>query len=129
MPVRLLNSSVIKWPDENQVLSSLQKWIEVILPMNKEILQIGYFGSYARGDWGVGSDLDIVIILRQSNLPFGKRNQVWEEHILPVPTDVLIYTQEEWEKMRVEESLFFSRMNREIKWVYSMKTVNCECEP
>lgn len=118
MPVRSLNSSVVKWPDEKQVISSLKKWANAILKMNKNVVRIGYFGSYARGDWGVGSDLDLIIILSQSGLPFEKRNQDWREHQLPIPTDILIYTQQEWEVMRKEETPFFKRINHEVKWIY-----------
>ncbi len=122
MPVKSFNSSVIKWPNEKLVISSLKKWTNTILKMNQNVIRIGYFGSYARGDWGVGSDLDLVIILSQSDLPFEKRNQGWQEHQLPVPTDILIYTQQEWEAMRKEEMPFFKRMNSEIKWIYIENT-------
>jgi len=90
--------------------------------MNQNVVRIGYFGSYVRGDWGVGSDLDLVIILSQSDLPFERRNLGWQEHQLPVPTDILIYTQQEWEAMRKEEMPFFKRMNSEIKWIYMENT-------
>jgi len=121
-----LNSSIIKWPDKETVLSAFEQWIQSLAQNRTDIIQIGYFGSYARGDWGVGSDLDIVIILNQSNLPFEKRNEGWQEERLPVPTDLIIYTQEEWERMKAENSSFFSRINRETKWVYPVNTVSRE---
>mgnify|MGYP000866158257 CR=1 FL=1 len=122
MPVKSFSSSVIKWPNEKLVISSLKKWTNTILKMNQNVVRIGYFGSYVRGDWGVGSDLDLVIILSQSDLPFERRNLGWQEHQLPVPTDILIYTQQEWEAMRKEEMPFFKRMNSEIKWIYMENT-------
>jgi len=121
-----LNSSIIKWPDKETVLSAFEQWIQSLAQNRTDIIQIGCFGSYARGDWGVGSDLDIVIILNQSNLPFEKRNEGWQEERLPVPTDLIIYTQEEWERMKAENSSFFSRINRETKWVYPVNTVSRE---
>ena len=124
MPVRSLNSSIIKWPSDKQVIFSLEKWVKDILQVNEDIIQIGYFGSYAQGNWGVGSDLDIIIILRQSKLPFEKRNQGWGEQSLPVPTDILIYTQLEWESMKKEKTPFFLRINREVKWVYQKALIS-----
>lgn len=50
MPVRSLNSSVLKWPDLNDVLSSLDKWAKRVLLIRTDIVKIGYFGSYARKD-------------------------------------------------------------------------------
>ncbi|WP_376791658.1 nucleotidyltransferase domain-containing protein [Thermoflexus sp.] len=48
-------------------------WAERVARERPEVLRIGYFGSYARGDWGVGSDLDLVVIVRRSDLPFERR--------------------------------------------------------
>ncbi len=59
---------------------------------NSNVLSIGYFGSYARGDNGVGSDLDGIVIVKDSKAPFGKRGTEWDLSILPVPFDLLIYT-------------------------------------
>ncbi len=64
MPVRSLSSSVLKWPDHESVSQKLRVWVEEILRNRTDIVSVGYFGSYARGDWGVGSDLDLLIIVR-----------------------------------------------------------------
>ncbi|HEV8675412.1 MAG TPA: nucleotidyltransferase domain-containing protein [Methylomirabilota bacterium] len=62
-----------------------------------EVRRIGYFGSYARGDWGVGSDLDVVMLVGESSEPFVRRAARWDTTSLPVPVDLLVYTTEEWE--------------------------------
>ncbi|RKL62693.1 nucleotidyltransferase domain-containing protein [Thermoanaerobacteraceae bacterium SP2] len=56
----------LKWPDLNDVLSSLDKWAKRVLLIRRDIVKIGYFGSYARKDWGVGSDLDLVVVVTGS---------------------------------------------------------------
>jgi hypothetical protein len=84
----------------------------------EDVRRIGYFGSYARGDWGVGSDLDLIIILDHSELPFEKRQLAWDTLSLPVPNDLLVYTQTEWLKMAEENQLFFRTLNQEVVWVY-----------
>lgn len=48
---------------------------------------------------GVGSDLDVVLIVSESDLPFEGRASKWDLTVLPVPVDVLVYTQGEWERM------------------------------
>ena len=70
MPVRSLTSPVLKWPDAQTVLKALKRWVEKVNQIRRpDIVRLGYFGSYARGDWGVGSDLDLVIIVENSDEP------------------------------------------------------------
>lgn len=69
MPVRLLNSSVLTWPDRATVERALRAWAQEEIPRHSGVVQIGYFGSYARGDWGVGSDIDLIAVLADSAEP------------------------------------------------------------
>lgn len=117
MPVRSLNSSVFKWPNASRVDRAVRSWAQRVGRGRKDVLRIGYFGSYARGDWGVGSDLDLVIIVERSELPFERRSVAWDTGELPVPTDVLVYTAEEWEAL-TEREPFGRRVRDEVVWVY-----------
>ncbi|MGB9723128.1 MAG: nucleotidyltransferase domain-containing protein [Chloroflexia bacterium] len=95
----------------------MRRWAEQIVQKRKDVLQIGYFGSYARGDWGVGSDLDLVIVVQRSDRPRERRSLEWDTGALPVPADVLIYTEEEWAALNVKWR--FPRMLlQETVWVY-----------
>ncbi len=116
MPVRSLNSSVLIWPDEGQVLEALRRWAENAKARHKSLLRVGYFGSYARGDWGVGSDLDVVLIVSESDLPFERRAAEWDLTELPVPVDVLVYTIREWERIITQPGIWLKRRN-EVVWV------------
>jgi predicted nucleotidyltransferase len=82
------------------------------------VLKIGYFGSYARGDWGVGSDLDIIIVLKQSDQSYERRGEKWDATDLPVPADLLIVTLEELAGMggRLGHVL-----QEETVWVYKRR--------
>lgn len=117
MPVRLLNSSVLKWPDAQTVDRAVRRWAENVVQYQAGVLGIGYFGSYARGDWGVGSDLDLLIIVKHSELPFERRNTGWKVDQLPVPADVLIYTKSEWQALGERQGRFYSTAMREAVWV------------
>jgi predicted nucleotidyltransferase len=81
------------------------------------VLRIGYFGSYARGDWGVGSDLDLVVVVKRAELPPARRASEWDLTGLPVPADLLVYTEEEWEIV-VSRGRFGEMLQREAVWVY-----------
>lgn len=117
MPVRLLSSSVLKWPDAQAVKHAVGQWAVKVVKTRKEVLSIGYFGSYARGDWGVGSDLDLIIIVKDSQQPFMRRASEWDVNELPVPVDILVYTEEEWRNL-VRQGQFYERIRREAIWVY-----------
>jgi len=116
MPVRSLNSSVLKWADAETVDAAARRWAAKIVQGRRDVLRIGYFGSYARGDWGVGSDLDLIIILENAKQPFEKRSIEWNATELPVPADVLVYAKEEWESLR--KTRFYQTVMQEAVWVY-----------
>ncbi len=96
MPVRSLSSSVRKWPDIKAVKAVLHEWVKQTVASQADVVRIGHFGSFARGDWGVGSDLDLVIVVKSSSQPFERRWANRDTTKLPVPVDVLVYTEGEW---------------------------------
>jgi hypothetical protein len=84
----------------------------------RDVLRVGYFGSYARDDWGVGSDLDLVVIVADTDQPFEKRGLKFDTTLLPVPADLLVYTASEWEALQKEGRGFPRTLQRETVWVY-----------
>ena len=118
MPVRSLSSSVLKWPDAQTVKGALRRWTKKAVRDRDDVLRIGFFGSYSRGDWGVGSDLDLLIILADSDQPFERRGVEWDTAGLPVPTEILIYTLDEWQSLD-REGRFYQTLIQEARWVYA----------
>jgi len=112
-----LSSSVVVWPDRAAVESALGLWAEEAARIRPELVRVGYFGSYARGDWGVGSDLDVVLIVAGADLPFARRPVAWDLTRLPVPVDSLVYTQDEWRGLD-PASRFTRVLAREVVWVW-----------
>ena len=114
MPVRSLNSSVLVWPNRRQVNDAVRRWALNEARSRQEIRRIGYFGSYARGDWGVGSDLDLLVLLRGSaaaRAPLALES-------LPVPADALVYTLDQWERLRGERGRIFRTVEEEALWIF-----------
>ena len=118
MPVRSLNSPVIKWPDLRTVDQAVRDWVDGQVKSGRDILRAGYFGSYARGDWGVNSDLDLILIVKHSDVPFWRRALEWNVLGLPVPADLLVYTQEEWQNLVKQGGRFPEMVQKEAVWVY-----------
>ncbi|MBC7338043.1 MAG: nucleotidyltransferase domain-containing protein, partial [Clostridia bacterium] len=84
MPVRSLNSPVLRWPSKDEVEKAFRKWARKQKERHPDILRIGYFGSYARTSWGVGSDLDIIVVVSTSSKPFHERSCDFDATDLPV---------------------------------------------
>ena len=109
MPIRSLNSSVLKWPDRDAVHSAVAALAGRLRATYPAISAVGYFGSYVRGDWGVGSDVDLIIRVSEED---------WDTMIdatsLPVPADVLVYTDSQWTAVqgRMRKVLY-----EEVVWV------------
>jgi hypothetical protein len=82
-----------------------------------EALAIGCFGSYARRDSGPGSDLDLVAIVRASDRPFVERGSDWELRGLPVPAEILVYTENEWQRFQAEGGRFAQALSHESVWM------------
>lgn len=125
MPVRSLNSPVFKWPDREAVDLAAREWAARLDRERTDVVAIGYFGSYARGDWGVGSDVDVIVILTASPYPFERRAASLDASLavtgsvaaaFPVPADLLVYTWDEWQL--VTQWPAGRRLGREVVWVY-----------
>ncbi|GFN23693.1 nucleotidyltransferase domain-containing protein [Thermanaeromonas sp. C210] len=78
------------------------------------------FGSYARGRADVFTDLDIIVIL-ETGLPFVERTgYVYRELAPRVPSDILVYTPEEWQRM--QDRPFIRQALAEGKILYEKST-------
>lgn len=118
MPVRSLSSFVLKWPDRAEVDRAVRRWAGEQVNHHPRLRRLGYFGSYARGDWGVGSDLDLIALVESSDEPFHARGRHWALESLPVPAQIVVYTLEEWQRMRAAGGRFAKTIEKETVWVY-----------
>lgn len=118
MPVRSLRSSVLKWPDRETVHEAVVLWLKRLLSTRTDIVRVGYFGSYARGDWGTGSDLDLVVVLDASSEPFERRSLGQDVLEIPVSVDLLLYTRDEWRALEERDTRFYREVMEEAVWVY-----------
>ncbi|HET8655692.1 MAG TPA: nucleotidyltransferase domain-containing protein [Longimicrobiaceae bacterium] len=97
----------------------MRAWADDLAEANPVVRRVGYFGSYARGDWGVGSDLDLLIVVETSDLPIEARSAGFDTTSLPVPVDLLVYTTDEWDALAAEVRPFMRALRREAVWVIS----------
>lgn len=117
MPVRPLHSSVLIWPDRREVERSVAEWAAREAPRHPGLLRLSYFGSYARGDAGVGSDLNLIAVVESSPEPFERRALDWDLIPLPVPAEILVYTRQEWERLQQQGGRFSRTLQQEARWL------------
>ena len=118
MPVRSWSSPVLSWPGPEAVQAALRAWSDELMRSRPEVARVGYFGSYARGDWGVGSDLDVVLVLAACSEPPLRRALAFDTVTgFPVPVDLLVYSVDEWRQMEAGEGAFGRRVVAEMIWV------------
>ena len=115
MPVRSLGSSVLRWPSREEVEEALKAWLSRHpIP---GLVAAGYFGSYARGEAGVGSDLGLRLLVARSPLPPWKRPLELPLEELPVPAEALGYTLEEWKGLPQRSPRLARVLREETRWL------------
>ena len=117
MPVRSLRTSVFRWPDRREVGRKVAEWAVREAARHPGLLRLGYFGSYARGEAGVGSDLDLIAVVESSSEPFERRALAWDLNTLPVPAELLVYTRLEWERLQQQGGRFARTLKEEARWL------------
>ena len=119
MPVTSTSSSVKRWPSADTVLNALRAWGAAAAKRRDDLVALGYFGSHARGDAGFGSDLDLVLIVAADTRPRMERAIDWPTDALPVPTDLIVYTRDEWRRLQAEGGRFARTLNSEARWLWN----------
>lgn len=98
----------ITWVDRPALLEALRKRTERLCRERPEIEEVLLFGSFARGNFTPESDVDLLIIVGQSDTPFLQRSDPYRDVFADLPFDVfpLVYTRAEVERMTKEGNEF-----------------------
>jgi predicted nucleotidyltransferase len=103
-----------------QVTTELLEQItqKLVATLNPE--QIILFGSHAYGEPNEDSDIDLLVIVSQSNEPRYRRSRLAYRALrgIGVPTDVIIMTQEEVKKKVNVRSSLISRVIHDGRVLY-----------
>lgn len=122
MPVTSSTSSIKHWPSAEVVLSAANAWAREAAEQRQDLIALGYFGSYARGEAGFGSDLDLIAVVGTDDRPAMERSRDWHTEALPVPTDLLVFTVREWQQLEAEGGRFVRTLRAEAQWLVKRET-------
>jgi hypothetical protein len=97
---------------------AMRLWSAEQVRARPDIVRLGYFGSYARGDWGMGSDLDVIAIIKKTAEPFERRSPGWDLTGLPAPAEIIVYSLPEWGELEKGNTRFHRMLNRDVIWTF-----------
>ena len=117
MPPPSSSGSVLRWPSAEVVLEQAGEWARRQADLHPEVQAVGVFGSYGRGDGGVGSDLDLVLVRSECDLPIWERLRAWDTSSLPLATDLLVYSRQEWDTLPEWNPTFAAALQRDLHWL------------
>ena len=125
MPVRLLTQSLLKWPEPAVVLQAVRTWAAAQGIERAGFERLGVYGSYGRGDAGVGSDLDLVLIDCNATGTPSERFRKWPFETLPLSCDALILTPKEWDELMLDPAKAAMAMvlKRDCQWLWIRNAV------
>ena len=117
LQVQSLDSVKILSVDYNALIKGLKKACHKIKINHPETLKLLLFGSFSKGDYTPESDIDILIIVRQTDIPFLERRDMFLDFFKDIPFDlnILVYTEAELKKMLGEGNPFIQRVMKETR--------------
>lgn len=116
---RSSDSVEIEYFPNRQVWEELRAFVGQLRQRHPEIEKVLVFGSLVRGECVPGSDVDLLVVLRESSVPFLERIPRYTPSNFPVGVDVFPYTREELERMLSEGNTFIEEALAEGREVTS----------
>jgi predicted nucleotidyltransferase len=101
------------WLNHDEVKDWLTKAVQNLARRHREIDEVWLFGSLARGQAVPGSDADVLLVLRECDLPFLERAAHYQPEFCGVGVDVFAYTRKELEQMEGTGHQFLERVKTE----------------
>ncbi len=102
----------------DKVVAAARGWARDLKRSHPEVVRVGYFGSYARGDYVPGSDLDVLIELSSSEIPrWPDRRDKYQPAGIPVGVEVFAYLSTELDILRGAGDGFVQAIEAEIVWL------------
>jgi len=117
MPEKSSDFVKVVFADKDKVLHQLKDYAKSLKRTRPEVERVGYFGSYANDTYGPASDVDLLIILRQSDKRFLDRIPDFLPDNLSICCDVFPYTSKEIERMKQDGNPWIRHVLSEVVWL------------
>ena len=119
--------SELYWPDNfvNRKANKIVKRFINLIIKKFNLKKIIIFGSFARGDYHKGSDLDLIIVGEFKERFIDRIGKIIELNDSDLEIDVMVYTEEEFQKMIQERRPFIEQALEEGIVVYEKRDTKC----
>lgn len=114
-----MSSVVVKSIDFEAIRRQTAEFACHLLETRPEVEEVVVFGSFPRGTYSPGSDIDILLILSGSNKPFQDRTADYLPEAFPVGMDLFAYTRQELE--RSSANGFLTEALRAESWRFTRR--------
>lgn len=98
--------------DRDSLLAALQRGAAQLGRDFPEVEMVALFGSFARGDYTPESDVDLLLQVSDTEVPYLERPDRYRDAFAAIPLDVnlTVYTRDEAEGLRREAGGFLQRI-------------------
>lgn len=112
---RYLGSVKIQSVDYNALMGTLKRIAAIIKITHPHVKKVYLFGSFSKGNYTPESDVDVLIIVKHTDMPFLQRGDSFLDPFKDVPFDVniLVYTEDEIKMMQKREYPFIRQITNE----------------
>ena len=119
--------SELCWPDNfiNRKTNKIVKRFINLIVKKFNLKKIIIFGSFARGDYHKGSDLDLIIVGEFKERFIDRIGKIIELNDSDLEIDAMVYTEEEFQKMIQERRPFIEQALEEGIVVYEKRDTKC----
>lgn len=119
--------SELCWPDNfiNKKSNKIVKRFINLIVKKFNLKKIIIFGSFARGDYHKGSDLDLIIVGEFKERFIDRIGKIIELNDSDLEIEAMVYTEEEFQKMIKERRPFIEQALEEGIVVYEKRDTKC----
>jgi len=119
--------SELCWPDNfiNRESNKIVKRFINLIIKTFNLKKVIIFGSFARGDYHKGSDLDLIIVGEFKERFIDRIGKIIELNDTNLEIDAMVYTEEEFQKMIQERRPFIEQALEEGIVVYEKRDTKC----
>ncbi len=92
-------SVTVFWLDAERVIQNIRNAVTILVSSRDEVMKVYLFGSLAEERAVPGSDVDILIIIDESTVPYHERSDDYIDYFSDIGLgfDLFVYTQEQAE--------------------------------
>ena len=114
-PEESSNSVRVRYADPELIRNAVRGYARDLRTAHPEVRSIRWFGSWVNDTASVGSDVDLCIVIAQSEKPPRDRMPDYLPLSFPVGIDLFVYTEAELAQLRKDHASFAAAIDRGVE--------------